>query len=95
MGNLNDALPLLECALQVRYKALGLSNPATAASLNNLGELHLMRKDYDKALPLLERSLQSREKVLGPNHIDTAASLNSLAGLYREKSRIRQILAPL
>jgi tetratricopeptide (TPR) repeat protein len=77
-----QALPLAQKALQIRYKDLGPEHPETAASLTTLGLLYQEMGNPTDALPLLERALQIRNKVLGPSHLATAASLNNLGELY-------------
>ena len=82
-----DSLPLCECALAIREKALGPEHPATATSLNNLASLYQAMGRHADALPLFERALSIKEKALGPEHPTTCASLNNLACLYQVMGR--------
>jgi tetratricopeptide (TPR) repeat protein len=84
------AEPLLQRALAIREKALGLDHPDTAASLNDLAVLYRDQGRYKEAEPLYERALAIREKALGPDHSSTATSLNNLAMLYRNQGRYEE-----
>ncbi len=83
-GKYSDAIPIATRVLELREKRLGLDNPYTAESFNDLGELYVKIGDYDKAEPLFQQALKIREKVLGPEQPPTAQTLNNLAALYRE-----------
>ena len=82
-GKYSEAIPLATQSLNLREKALGPENPATANSVSNLAALYREMGDYVKAEPLFQRALKINEKVLGPENPGTAQSLNNLAVLYR------------
>ncbi len=48
MGSHGDALPLFVRALEIREAVLGASHPATAQSLNNLGQFHVVAGEFAK-----------------------------------------------
>jgi tetratricopeptide (TPR) repeat protein len=81
-GRYQQALPLAQKALQIRYKDLGPEHPDIAASLTTLGQLYQEMGKFNDAQPLLERALQIRYKALGPANPATAAGLNNLGELY-------------
>ncbi|MCB8922547.1 MAG: tetratricopeptide repeat protein [Ardenticatenaceae bacterium] len=83
MGNLAEARPYYQRALDIKEKALGPNHPDTALSLNNLGYLLQAMGNLAEARPYYQRALDIREKVLGPDHPDTATSLNNLGALLR------------
>ncbi len=80
-----EAQPLLQQALAIRKRVLGLEHPDTATSLNNLAFLYARQGNYPAAEPLYEQALAIRKRVLGLEHPDTASSLNNLAGLYESQ----------
>jgi CHAT domain-containing protein/Tfp pilus assembly protein PilF len=84
-GRYDEALPLVERALQIRQSVLSLEHPSVAHALNNLAVLHMDKGDYARAEPLFIRALGIRERALGPEHPDVAQSLNNLAILYLNK----------
>ena len=81
----DDALPLLERALQIRQKTLAPGDPLVAQALNSAGNLYWRKGDYAKAEPLQQQALAITEKERGADHPDVATALNSLANLYHSK----------
>ncbi len=81
----DDALPLLERALQIRQKTLAPGDPLVAQALNSAGNLYWRKGDYAKAEPLHQQALAITEKERGAEHPDVATALNSLANLYQSK----------
>ncbi|XP_035769959.1 kinesin light chain 3 [Neolamprologus brichardi] len=60
-----EAANLLNDALAIREKTLGMDHPAVAATLNNLAVLYGKRGKYKEAEPLCKRALEIREKCPG------------------------------
>jgi serine/threonine protein kinase/Tfp pilus assembly protein PilF len=90
LGLHDQALPLLEGALNSRRQLLGEENLEVAATMDNLGDVLWRKGEYDKAQPLLERSLSIRERLLGPNDLVVASSLNNLGNLHWSKGEYEQ-----
>ncbi len=65
-------------ALVNQRKLLGHDDPATACSMNSMGELLLKMGDFVGAKSYFEQALHSRRKLLGEEALDTAASRNNL-----------------
>jgi CHAT domain-containing protein len=84
-GKYDDAKPLLESALAIREKALGMEHPDTANSLNSLANIYYIKGDFVRAEPLYHSALAIREKALGADHPEVAQTLNGLALLYHWK----------
>ncbi len=84
-GELDEARPLYEQALDLRERILGPEHPDTATTLNSLARLLKTQGEYDAAQAHYERALAIREKVLGPKHLRTSSSLNNLAALLRAR----------
>jgi tetratricopeptide (TPR) repeat protein len=80
--NWNEALPLLERALEIHEAELGLNHFSTTSSLNNLASLHQAMGEHAKAVPLYELALEIREAHLGPDHPLTATVLDNLGLLH-------------
>lgn len=57
----------------------------SATSLNNLGVLFMVQKNYEHAEKLLKKSLDMRESLLGGSDPAVCQSLESLASLYYNK----------
>src|SRR6266508_4050121 len=81
-GKYDEALSLVERALEIRERLLGTEHRDVAAGIDSLAGVYSDRGEYVKAEPLYLRALDIREKALGKDHPSTAISLNSLASLY-------------
>jgi CHAT domain-containing protein/tetratricopeptide (TPR) repeat protein len=81
-GQLKEAVPYMEKALELATRAYGKDHPNVAVILNDLAIVYQAMSQYDKAEPLYLRGLQIREDKLGKNHLDVATSLNNLGTLY-------------
>ncbi|KPQ32593.1 MAG: Tetratricopeptide repeat, partial [Phormidium sp. OSCR] len=84
-GRYQEAILLVQQALEIRETALGESHPDVATSLNNLALLYYSQGNYNAAEPLYRRSLDIRETALGESHPDVATSLSGLALLYHSQ----------
>lgn len=80
LGQLSQALPLLEDALETRIRDLGDLHPDTLASKHFLSELHIEAGRLDEAESLLRTTLDARTQTLGSDHPDTLLS-RSLMGV--------------
>jgi tetratricopeptide (TPR) repeat protein len=81
-GKYDEALPLVERALEIRERLLGTEHRDVAAAIEILAGIYTNKGGYVKAEPLYRRALAIREKAVGKDHPDTGASLNNLALLY-------------
>ena len=63
---------------------MGPDHTSTADTLNNIGEVHRHKGNYDEALSLYDRALNFKEKaLLGPNHPSTLDTLYNMALLHK------------
>ena len=99
-GRSDDALPLLESALDIEMGVFGPQHPNVAARLAALGLLHRQQGEYEQAEPYLEEALYVREQVYEPDDPQTTGAMTSLAHLYRQQERypeaedlLRRVLA--
>jgi serine/threonine protein kinase/tetratricopeptide (TPR) repeat protein len=81
LGLFDQALPLMQSALQSRRRHLGDNNLETAESMYHTGLLLVAKGDYAGAQPLLEEALAVRRGLLESDHAEMAASLSSLGEL--------------
>ncbi|MEV5734703.1 tetratricopeptide repeat protein, partial [Streptomyces sp. NPDC052292] len=86
-GQANEALPVMDRALQITETALGPDHPDTALRLGNLARTYSNLGRHTEALPLEERALQITEAALGHDHPTTAIRLNNLAITYNNLGR--------
>ena len=84
-GKYDEALPLVERALEIRKKLLGPEHHDVAAAILGLATLYRDKGEYAKAEPLYRQGLDILEKALGPDHPDVARAINNLAIHYWHK----------
>jgi tetratricopeptide (TPR) repeat protein len=73
-----EALGLFQPALEIRARALGRDNPATAIIHSNLGLLFMRVGEFKEADTHLQQCLQIRTKQLGEKHSEVAEVLYNL-----------------
>ena len=74
----NDAVGLLEGALDTREDLIGADSPEIASSLNHLGEVLGLRGDFADAQSLFEQALTVLENAGQGEALEAAFSLNSI-----------------
>lgn len=82
-----EALPLLEAALQTRQEILGEAHLDVAHTLNNIGYWWRSKGEYEKAREYYEKALALRQEMVGKIHPETAQSLNNLGTLLELMGR--------
>ncbi|OBT60411.1 hypothetical protein VE03_10205 [Pseudogymnoascus sp. 23342-1-I1] len=83
-GETIQAEPILQEAIVVRERELGVNHPDTFTSVSYLGLVLEKQGKYEEADTMHRRALEGREKALGGGHPHTLASVNNL-GLVLEK----------
>jgi len=86
-GKYDDALPIVERALEIRERLLGTEHRDVAAAIDSLAIIYSGRGEFVKAEPLFKRALDIREKALGKDHPATGSSLNNLGELYYQQGK--------
>ena len=84
-GQFDEALPLAKRALEIRERLLPPKDQRVSLSLGYLGDVYMVKRDYNNARKLFERLLLLQEERLGPTDINLAFTLDRLAVLaYRD-----------
>jgi CHAT domain-containing protein/Tfp pilus assembly protein PilF len=81
----DEALPLIQRAMEIREKLLGPNHRDVAAVNSGIAILYHGKGEYAKAVPYYERALSITEKVRGSEHPDVADSLDRLAICYLDR----------
>ena len=81
LGLYDQALSLLQSALDKRKALYGEKHLEVARSLDRLGEVLKLKAEYERALPMYRQALVLRREMLGNEHVDTARSVYELADL--------------
>jgi serine/threonine protein kinase len=84
LGMPQDALLVLQRALELRRSELGGDQPETIEALHGVAQAFQDAGRLDKAIPILETTLVRRKSLLGDEHPDTVESMNDLAVAYWE-----------
>jgi tetratricopeptide (TPR) repeat protein len=79
---IDEALPLAKRALQIREKLLPRTDPRVQASLQRLGDLYLVRREYVSARQTFERLLKILEEHYGPTAWNLGGTLDRLAVVH-------------
>ncbi|KAK2051834.1 hypothetical protein LY76DRAFT_373373 [Colletotrichum caudatum] len=86
LGKYGAAEQMHRQALKLKEKVLGLENPDTLVSMNNLAEVHRTQGKYEAAEQMHRQTLELRKKVLGLNP-DTLTSMNNLALVLKHQGK--------
>ena len=89
LGLFDEAVPLLESALETRREVRGGEHPEVAESLDELGLVLAIRADYPAAEEHLRQALALRRHLFGDRHVEVAASLEHLGGLLEKLGDFR------
>ena len=81
LGLYDQAVSLLQGALDKRKALYGEKHLEVARSLDRLGEVLKLKAEYGRALPMYRQALALRREMLGNEHVDTARSVYELADL--------------
>src|SRR5688572_29439915 len=81
LGLYDQAVSLLQSALDKRKALYGEKHLEVARSLDRLGEVLKLKAEYERALPMYRQALALRREMLGNEHVDTARSIYELADL--------------
>jgi len=87
LGLFREAVPLEESAFNYRRAVLGLENPETLHTMDDLANYYSTAGFEDKALKLSEQVLELDRKVSGPEHPNTVDAMNDLAIRYFDAGR--------
>jgi tetratricopeptide (TPR) repeat protein len=82
LGLYEQAVPLLESALEKRKALHDGDDVEVAQSLDALGEVLKLQAAHSQALPIYRDALAIRRRLLGDNDLDTARSVYELADLH-------------
>jgi eukaryotic-like serine/threonine-protein kinase len=87
LGLTSKAEPLLRRALEIQQRTLGLRNPDTLQSQQDLAIAAVAASHYPEAEKLCRETMETRRQVLGPEHHDTIDSMVQLARILGFESR--------
>ena len=77
-ARLDEAEALYKEVAATRKRTLGMDDPLTLTSLNNLG-VFLKHRNPEQAVQILEEALAGAQRTFGDKHPDTVSTANNLA----------------
>jgi len=77
-GRYDEALPVLQEAVDISRRVGGDQHPELARALENLGNVYYRQGEFDRTLELLDEVMTIRKEVLGENSPDVARTLNNM-----------------
>ena len=89
-GKFDQALPLLEEALNRSKAELAPDHPGTLFCMSNLGMMYLKVGKLDLAVPLLEETLELTSTKVGRDDPQTLTCMGNLAAAYRGNQQLEQ-----
>ena len=92
-GDLEQALPALERALQLHQDSLGPDTPEMASMLHEIGCMYRAQSEFARAQDCLHRALRIHEKHNGPDSAEATADLQQLAGAYEDAGNLDKAAA--
>ena len=89
-GRPDDAVPVLEEAVELTRRVGGDRHPEHARALENLGNAHYRLRQFDRTLELLDQVMAIRREVLGEDSPDVARTLNNMGMVSNAAGRPEQ-----
>ncbi|OBT53786.1 hypothetical protein VE04_07701 [Pseudogymnoascus sp. 24MN13] len=89
-GETIRAEPILQEAIVVRERELGVNHPDTLTSVSNLASVLQRQGRYKEAESMNRRALEGRERELGVNHPSTLTSVSNLASVLQSQGRYEE-----
>jgi tetratricopeptide (TPR) repeat protein len=95
MGQLDEAIPLLDQSLKLARDKFGNEDLDTALFISNLADAYRDVAKFDKAIALGEEALAIRRAKSGPSDHETILSMSNLAQTYQAAGRHKDALPML
>jgi tetratricopeptide (TPR) repeat protein len=72
-------------SLRIKRKILGNDSLSVGKTLNNIGSVHYLKKEFDGALPAYEEAYQIMQANLGEGHPDVATVISNMGDVQLAK----------
>jgi len=72
-------------SLRIKRRILGNDSLSVGKTLNNIGSVHYLKRDFAKALSAYEEALQIMKANLGDKHPDIATVMSNIGDVYLAK----------
>jgi tetratricopeptide (TPR) repeat protein len=82
----DETMQAYQDSLQIKRRVLGRDNLSVGKTLNNLGTVHYLKREYDQALEAYREALQIMVASLGPNHLDVGTVHSNIGDVFWAQS---------
>ena len=72
-------------SLRIKRRILGNDSLSVGKTLNNIGSVHYLKRDFDRALPAYEEAFEIMKANLGSDHPDVATVMSNIGDVYLAK----------
>ncbi|KAG7356732.1 expressed tetratricopeptide repeat protein [Nitzschia inconspicua] len=69
-------------SLKIKRRILGNDSLSVGKTLNNIGSVHYLKREFDLALPAYEEALKIMRANLGDKHSDVATVMSNIGDVY-------------
>ena len=90
--NVEKSFSYYNKALQIYNKTLGKKYSYVARTYHNIGDAHVLKKEYDLALEFFQKSLRTNQLIDSKDHYETVKNYLSIGDVYDRKKEYEQAL---
>lgn len=69
-------------SLHIKRRILGNDSLSVGKTLNNIGSVHYLKREFDQAIPAYEEALQIMKINLGDKHTDVATVMSNIGDVF-------------
>jgi tetratricopeptide (TPR) repeat protein len=78
----DETMAAYEKSLRIKRRILGNDSLSVGKTLNNIGSVHYLKREFDQALPAYEEALKIMKANLGDKHSDVATVMSNIGDVY-------------
>jgi tetratricopeptide (TPR) repeat protein len=89
----DETMAAYKKSLRIKRKILGNDSLSVGKTLNNIGSVYYLKKEFEGALPAYEEALQIMESNLGNDHPDVATVISNMGDVCLAMKKPEESLA--
>jgi tetratricopeptide (TPR) repeat protein len=78
----DETMAAYKKSLRIKRRILGNDSLSVGKTLNNIGSVHYLKKDYEGAIPAYEEALHIMQATLGEGHPDVATVMSNMGDVH-------------
>jgi tetratricopeptide (TPR) repeat protein len=78
----DETMAAYKKSLKIKRRILGNDSLSVGKTLNNIGSVHYLKREFDQALPAYEEALHVMKANLGDKHPDVATVMSNIGDVY-------------